>query len=296
VPTPETDVTEFSDVDQSDQPETLIGCLEVAKALPGWIYAKRDGLAALGLHLDDVVLDTGCGYGADAVEIARHVGPNGAVIGLDLSEAMISEANRRTERLGVNVEFRVGDARDLPFPDATFDACRAETLLQHVSEPHVALGEMVRVVKPGGRIVVLDMDLGTSVIDSDDRPTTTQVLRFLAGSTVNGWIGRQLPRLLKDAGLEGVASVAHFIESDYLFIERMLRSTSTEALHSGRLPDLTLSGLSSWWSDLGERDRAGRFFGGATAFIAWGTKRHSPLISEAVRGQEVWQRPVISSF
>jgi ubiquinone/menaquinone biosynthesis C-methylase UbiE len=273
MPGSNTDVTEFSNVDNAGQPQTLIGYLEVAKALAGWKGAKRDGLTALRLEPDDVVLDAGCGYGADAIEIARHVGPKGAVIGLDLSEAMIAEATGRAQGLDLNVEFRVGDARDLPFPDATFDACRAETLLQHVPQPDLAVGEMVRVVKPGGRIVLLDIDAGTVVIDSDDYPTTRKVLDWFASSTVNGWIGRQLLRLLKDAGLEGVASAAQFIESDYPFVEQMLHSTSTQALDSGQLPGLTLSGLSSWWSDLGAADRAGRFFGGATAFIAWGTKR-----------------------
>jgi hypothetical protein len=129
------------------------------------------------------------------------------------------------------------------------------------------------VVKPGGRIVLLDIDAGTVVIDSDDYPTTRKLLDWFAGSTVNGWIGRQLPRLLRDAGLDGVAAAAQFIESDYPFVERMLHSTSKQALDSGQLPGLTLSGLSGWWSDLGAADRAGRFFGGATAFVASGTKR-----------------------
>jgi ubiquinone/menaquinone biosynthesis C-methylase UbiE len=273
MPSSNTDVTEFSDVDNAAQPQTLIGYLEVAKALGGWRRAKQDGLTALRLHPADVVLDAGCGYGADAIEIARHVGPNGAVIGLDHSEAMIAEAARRAQGLDLNVEFRVGDARDLPFPDDTFDACRAETLLQHVPRPDLAVGEMVRVVKPGGRIVLLDIDAGTVVIDSDDYPTTRKLLDWFAGSTVNGWIGRQLPRLLKDASLDGVAAAAQFIESDYPFVERMLHSTSKQALDSGQLPGLTPSGLSSWWSDLGAADRAGRFFGGATAFVASGTKR-----------------------
>jgi len=274
--TPNTDVAEFSDVDRADQPQTLIGYLELAKALAGWRGAKQDGLTALRLRPGDVVLDAGCGYGADAVEIARHVGPNGTVIGLDLSEAMIAEGNRRGQGLNLNVEFRVGDARDLPFPDATFDACRAETLLQHVPRPHLAVGEMVRVLKPGGRIALLDMDLGTAVIDSNDIPTTRQVLDWFAGSTLNGWIGRQLPRLLKDAGLDSVEVAERFIESGFQFIKQMLHSTSKHALDSGQLSGLTHSGLSGWWCDLAEADRAERFFGGATAFIASGTKPHRP--------------------
>jgi ubiquinone/menaquinone biosynthesis C-methylase UbiE len=106
MPSSNTDVTEFSDVDNADQPQSLIGYLQVAKALGGWRRAKQDGLTSLRLRPDDLVLDVGCGYGADAIEVARHLGPNGAVIGLDLSEAMIGEATRRAQGLDLNVEFR----------------------------------------------------------------------------------------------------------------------------------------------------------------------------------------------
>jgi ubiquinone/menaquinone biosynthesis C-methylase UbiE len=267
-----TDVAEFADVDGAEEPRALLSYLEVAKALPGWRRAKQDAVAALRLGPGDQVLDIGCGYGADVLELAPRVGRGGAVIGLDISDAMIAEAVKRARGLDLSVAFHVGDARDLRFDDASFDACRAETLLQHVPEPDQAVAEMVRVLKPGGRIVLLDMDLGTLVIDSDDATTTSTVLNWFSTSTANGWIGRQLPRLLKDAGLDRVEVGEQFITADYAFMEHMLRVTSERALADGRLPGLTASDLANWWSDLDDRNRAARYFGGGTAFIAWATK------------------------
>jgi ubiquinone/menaquinone biosynthesis C-methylase UbiE len=185
---------------------------------------------------------------------------------------MVAEAARRAEGRNLNVDFRVGDACHLPFPDASLDACRAETLLQHVPQPHVAFAEMVRVVKPGGRIVLLDMDLGTLVIDSDNHATTSRVLGWAASATINGWIGRQLRRFLKDAGFADVGGSEQFIESDYAFMEQSLRLVSTRAVDADQLPGLTRSDLKDWWADLDAANQTERFYGGATAFIAWGTK------------------------
>jgi ubiquinone/menaquinone biosynthesis C-methylase UbiE len=161
VSNPNTDIREFAAVDQAPDLQTLIRYLDVAKALPGWRRAKQDAISALRLDSGDAVLDVGCGYGADLIQVARLVSPGGVVTGLDVSEAMVSEAAHRAQGLDLAVDFRVGDACQLPFQDGSFDACRAETLLQHVPQPHVAFAEIVRVVKPGGRIVVLDMDLGS---------------------------------------------------------------------------------------------------------------------------------------
>ena len=88
------------------------------------------------------MLDVGCGLGDDVFAIAERVGLSGAVVGADMSEAMIEEARRRAPA-GAPVSFHVADARALPFPDGAFDGVRTERLLMHVPEAPRAVGQSV---------------------------------------------------------------------------------------------------------------------------------------------------------
>lgn len=67
-----------------------------------------------------MILDLGCGTGIEARELAKRVAPQGKVIGLDTSAAMVAEASKRAHNLGLALEFQIGDAADLPFPMACF--------------------------------------------------------------------------------------------------------------------------------------------------------------------------------
>jgi ubiquinone/menaquinone biosynthesis C-methylase UbiE len=103
----------------------------------------------------DKVLDVACGPGLVACEFARHAGE---VHGVDLTRAMIEQARRRQAESGLrNLDFRVGDAVPLIFDDASFDCVVTRYSFHHFLEPQRALTEMIRVCKPGGRILVADI-------------------------------------------------------------------------------------------------------------------------------------------
>ena len=100
------------------------------------------------------VLDVACGPGIVACAVARYAA---RVTGIDLTPAMIAQARKRQDREGLmNVEWRVGDATGLPFTDRTFDVVLTRYSFHHMTEPVLALGEMRRVCRPGGRLVVTD--------------------------------------------------------------------------------------------------------------------------------------------
>jgi 2-polyprenyl-3-methyl-5-hydroxy-6-metoxy-1,4-benzoquinol methylase len=103
------------------------------------------------------VLDVGCGPGTITVDLAARVAP-GRVVGLDVSPAPLDEARELARRSGVAVEFGVGDAYALAFPDDTFDVVHAHQVLQHLTDPVAALREMARVCRPGGVVAVRDVD------------------------------------------------------------------------------------------------------------------------------------------
>ena len=105
---------------------------------------------------DDVVLDVATGTAAVAVELARSTGCS--VVGLDQSPEMLANARRRIERAGLaaRVELVEGSAARLPFEAETFDHLTFTYLLRYVADPAAVLGELVRVVRPGGTVAMLE--------------------------------------------------------------------------------------------------------------------------------------------
>jgi ubiquinone/menaquinone biosynthesis C-methylase UbiE len=269
------DVTLFTDVDRTGDPDFFIRFLDQGNTNPYIQKSKLIILDALHLHEGSVVLDVGCGTGADVVEIARRIGSSGAVTGVDLSEAMVAEAQRRTAGAGLPVTFEVGNAMDLRFEVGTFDACRTERMLMHVPDPTRAFSEMVRVAKTGGQISIFDFDWETFIIDSPHRETTRRIVASFSDSIRSGWIGRQLRRMFLDRGMIEVAVVPHQIFIGFEFLGLLIGGHLTHAQRAGTLDP---TDVKNWWDQLRDSDAAGRFLAGFTAFIVSGTKGRSTTI------------------
>jgi len=136
------------------------------------------------------VLDLGCGTGLVARAIARHASFTGSVAGIDLSPHLVAAATRLADAEGISARatFQSGDARKLPFADASFDAVVAHTLISHVNAPLAVLTEAGRVLKPGGTIAVFDGDYGSLSFDQPDeakaRSDDAALVRAVAASRV----------------------------------------------------------------------------------------------------------------
>jgi demethylmenaquinone methyltransferase/2-methoxy-6-polyprenyl-1,4-benzoquinol methylase len=115
----------------------------------GW---RRKAARASGLAPGGSALDVACGSGKLTAELARIAGEGGRVVGLDFSPQMLEIAGRDHPA----IEFIEGDALKLPFDDARFDASTNAFGLRNLADPVKGLREMVRVVKPGGRVVILE--------------------------------------------------------------------------------------------------------------------------------------------
>ncbi|MGH7705909.1 MAG: bifunctional demethylmenaquinone methyltransferase/2-methoxy-6-polyprenyl-1,4-benzoquinol methylase UbiE [Candidatus Dormibacteria bacterium] len=180
----------------------------------------------------DRVLDVCTGTGALAAILARQVGGRGEVIGVDLTEAMLKVARSRV----AGVRFQAADACQLPFPDRTFAAATMAFGLRNIADRPRALGELARVLRPGGRAVILEFSqvhpaLGAAYAwysrrlippiarlvlgrDSAYRYLTASIAAFATPEEVGGW--------MTQAGLVGVR------------VHRM--SLGIVALHVGRSP------------------------------------------------------------
>jgi SAM-dependent methyltransferase len=167
---------------------------------------KQQTYGWMGVQPGHQVLDVGCGAGMDTVPLAQIVGPTGRVVGIDLDEAMLASADERAREAGVDgwVEHRLVDAAAMPFADDTFDALHSERLFMHLYNPEQVLAEMVRVAKPGGTIVVIDMDGGTYSVDTPETDIERRYERCWADLHANGYAGRQLYGLCVRAGLVDV--------------------------------------------------------------------------------------------
>jgi ubiquinone/menaquinone biosynthesis C-methylase UbiE len=179
------------------------------------IYRIRDAArrrrivrAALGARPGEDVLDVGCGPGFYCAELAEEVGPSGSVVGIDSSPAMLELAARRS-REHECVELRRGDALSLPVDDGSFDAALCVQVLEYIRDPIAALTEMRRALRPGGRVVVWDIDWATVSLNSDDHARSECVLRAWDEHLVHPTLPRTLGSRLRSAGFEEVRMEAH---------------------------------------------------------------------------------------
>jgi demethylmenaquinone methyltransferase/2-methoxy-6-polyprenyl-1,4-benzoquinol methylase len=117
---------------------------------------RRAAVRYSGAKEGDRVLDCATGTGDLALAFKRKVGASGQVVGTDFCPEMLQSAPAKASEAGLVVDFQVADALALPFPDASFDVASISFGIRNVDDPVKCLREMARVVRPGGRVVVLE--------------------------------------------------------------------------------------------------------------------------------------------
>lgn len=216
------------------------------------------------------MLDVGCGTGSDVFEVVARLGASGHVAGIDCSESLIEEARKRAAERDLPVTFEVGDVQALQFEDESFDAVRAERLLMHVPDADRAVGEMVRVLRPGAHLSIFDFDWETQFCDSPHREVTRKIAQSFCDGMKNGWIGRSLPRLFRQHGMAEVSVTYHTVTVDLEMLQLLIGGHVAGAVPAG-----VLSGdeANLWWQDLARSSREGNFLYGFMAFIVAGKKQ-----------------------
>ncbi len=232
---------------------------------------KERTIASLEPRPGAVLLDVGCGTGEDVLDLARRVAPGGRAIGVDASGQMIAEARRRAAEAGpAAVEFRHADAAALDLPDDAVNGARVERVLQHLDDPAAAIAEMVRVVRPGGRVVAAEPDWGTLVIDSGEPAIAGEVAAAAAGRLRSGLVGRRLRRMMLDAGVPEVEVAARTLlitDPEQASAVFDLPDAAARAAAEG---PLTQAQAGEWLDGLARDGAEGRVLAAMTAFLAVG--------------------------
>ncbi|HEV3341112.1 MAG TPA: methyltransferase domain-containing protein [Pirellulales bacterium] len=259
-------------VDRAADPRAFVRYLDSVSRLETIQRIKQRTYDLLAVQDGHCLLDVGCGTGDDVRSLAARVGRTGRVVGIDGSENMVAEAWTRAQGANLPVEFLVGDAERLEFPDDSFDGCRAERVLVHLNHPDRAFAEMVRVARPGARIVVFDADWETLVVDAPSRAITRTMLNCHCDGSGSRWIGRQLHRLFCEAGLTEITVTTDtlvftdYSQADFVF---QLREAAVQALAAGVV---TQPQASQWLDDLAQANQRGTFFAAVTGFCVGGRK------------------------
>jgi ubiquinone/menaquinone biosynthesis C-methylase UbiE len=216
----------------------------------------------------DVVVDLGCGPGADLPAFAAAVGADGRVIGLDRDRDNVHQATKRAAQLP-QVVVRQGDVHTLDQAAGSVDRVYADRVLQHVADPGRVLGEALRVLKPAGRAVFAEPDWDTLVIDYPDLAVARAYTRFVADRVIpNACIGRQTSGLAVGVGFtvnEVVPITAVFREVDAADKVLGLRRVTERAVAARYM---TAQDAERWLAHLATRP----FFASATLFVVVANK------------------------
>jgi ubiquinone/menaquinone biosynthesis C-methylase UbiE len=262
----------YSRLDSVDEPtlSTIADVLELRGRHPEQIAIREAYLDLLGDVAGQCVLDLGCGTGVATRALARRVvsrvGDNGDVTGVDPTPAFVARAKTLAQTGGIeHVTFEVGDGRALRFSDGDFDAAIAVTVLSHLPDREQVLAELVRVVRPGGRLLVMDGDYASNQLEHPDRATTDRIIAAWRASVVDDpFLCRRLVSLVASAGVEIAAVRGHVhVEAGHLdestsFIWQWSLFALRQALTAGAV---TEDEGAAWTAMLREMNATGAMFG-----------------------------------
>jgi ubiquinone/menaquinone biosynthesis C-methylase UbiE len=240
-------------------------------------------LDSAGLRSGMRLLDVACGTGIVARVAAGRLQKNGIVAGIDMNPAMIDVARSAAAAEGFDIEWHVGLASELPFPDESFDVVTIQQGLQFFPDKPAALRECLRVLAPGGRIVVgiwstlEKQGVQQAYAEAIERVTGTPSMHAPYGTTTP----QEMQDLIDGAGFADVSVEEVTIQLSYdqpeRYAERMLQGTSAgvPTMH-GRSDEERAELAEAVAADMADAVRAAtvgdRLITDSTTFIATGTK------------------------
>jgi ubiquinone/menaquinone biosynthesis C-methylase UbiE len=264
----------FRNVDKQSDFTKFKTCLTFIDSLPSFQSYKSEADRRLFLSQGGRFLDVGCGLGFDTERIGAKLGKLGEVVGLDNSRQLLLEAQARLREEPGNVSYVLEDAHDMSFGTNWFDGARTDRVLQHIENPRRVIEEMARVVRPGGRVVCAEPDWGSFMIDDEDLEAVGTVSAAWTSRLRNKYIGRQLGRLMKAAGLDNIAISGELLVTSGIAAGNIVFDIE-KTCHEAGIKKRTKRYI-DWYRKIEERDKDIPVLSGVTIIVASGTKLEAP--------------------
>lgn len=227
--------------------------------------------AALGLKPGMHVLDVGSGPGHQAFEMAQVVGSEGHVEGVDSAEGSVDTGTRRCSGFD-NVNFTLGDAYNLPYDTSTFDVAMSSQVFEYLDDIPKALGEMFRVLKPGGRVLLHGTGWGALLWHSNDPDCMARILKIWDGHLADPRMCETMAKKLSDTGFVGINAepIVHVETSyDQSSMSAILTKFVSGYVVSQGVPEVEAD---SWADELRQRGEDGEYFFSSNEYMFTGGK------------------------
>ena len=263
-------VNRYTDVDRHLDIEAAATWLDNTAEWPFFLELKAVCRKLLNATPGAIVVDVGCGTGADHRKLAHSLQTGGLLVGFDRSEKLLRHALRCSRSTNFDAKYIKGDLLKLPFRAETVDGVRADRVLQYINHPDTAVKEMRRILKPGKRLVISDPDQESLMINHPNQILFQKIKRIRRDiMRQNGAGAHKLSRVIQRCGFSSLEVDARVLLLRKLDIAFDAVTWGDRAFKFGQI---SLTDRDEWVAGLRALDAEGNFVFAITYFTVAGTK------------------------